>query len=79
MNHARAALAAFGAGLVTLALPVLADEDLDQIIVTGARAPLSIAAAGSAVRQRRADGSEIGTPVPLGETRRDRTSMRRNT
>ena len=49
MNHARAALAAFGAGLVTLALPVLADEDLDQIIVTGARAPLSIAAAGSAV------------------------------
>ena len=49
MNHARATLAAIGAGLVAFPALTTADEPLDQIIVTGARAPLSITALGSAV------------------------------
>ncbi len=49
MNHLRATLAAIGAGLVASPACVMADEPLDQIIVTGARAPLSINALGSSV------------------------------
>jgi vitamin B12 transporter len=50
MSHARATLAAFGASLVAFAGPTYATDDpLDQIIVTGSRAPLAISASGSTV------------------------------
>ena len=45
MSYVRARLAAFGASLVVFAGPAFsADEPLDQIIVTGSRAPLAISA-----------------------------------
>jgi vitamin B12 transporter len=50
MTHARVTLAATGASLLALCGPLFAaDEPLDQIIVTGSRAPLAISATGSAV------------------------------
>ena len=50
MSYARATLAAFGASLVAFAGPTYAtDGALDQIIVTGSRAPLAISASGSTV------------------------------
>jgi vitamin B12 transporter len=49
MIHARAALAAIGASLAVAPAFASSDEPLDRIIVTGARAPLSIGAIGSAV------------------------------
>jgi vitamin B12 transporter len=49
MIHVRVALAAIGAGLAVAPAFASTDEPLDRIIVTGARAPLSIGAIGSAV------------------------------
>ena len=50
MTETRATLAALGASLVALTGPSFAaDEPLDQIIVTGSRAPLAVSASGNAV------------------------------
>ena len=50
MSYTRATLAAFGASLVVFAGPAnAAEEPLDQIIVTGSRAPLAVRASGSTV------------------------------
>jgi len=50
MKDTRATLAAFGASLVAFASPTFAaDEPLDQIIVTGSRAPLAVSASGNAI------------------------------
>ena len=48
MKYPLAALVAIGAGIVA-PVPSVADERLDQIIVTGARAPIAAADVGSAV------------------------------
>lgn len=50
MNYASATLAAIGAGLVAFSSPdAAAEEHLDEIIVTGSRAPLAVSATGSTV------------------------------
>ena len=50
MTYTYATLAAFGASLVAFSSPSIgADEPLDQIIVTGSRAPLSVSASGNAI------------------------------
>lgn len=50
MTDTRAALAALGASLVAFSGPLYgADEPLDQIIVTGSRAPLAARASGNAI------------------------------
>ena len=50
MSNARATLAALGASLAAFSGPAgAADDSLDQIIVTGSRAPLAISASGSTV------------------------------